>query len=212
MMSMNLVDLFSLLASGAVLGLTAGISPGPVLTLVISETLRKDRKAGIKVALSPLITDIPIILISLLLLSGLKQSDTALGIIALTGSVFLVVLGIDCLKFKGMRPDVTGSGPGSLLKGVTANLMNPHPYLFWITVGGPLVVKGWQTGFLAVVVFFLSFYMSLVGSKVIVALLTERSKTIMNDRGYIRIMQILGIALFVFAALFLAEGIKTLAA
>ena len=211
-MSMNLVDLFSLLASGAVLGLTAGISPGPVLTLVISETLRKDRKAGIKVALSPLITDIPIILISLLLLSGLKQSDTALGIIALTGSVFLVVLGIDCLKFKGMRPDVTGSGPGSLLKGVTANLMNPHPYLFWITVGGPLVVKGWQTGFLAVVVFFLSFYMSLVGSKVIVALLTERSKTIMNDRGYIRIMQILGIALFVFAALFLAEGIKTLAA
>lgn len=211
-MSMNLVDLFSLLASGAVLGLTAGISPGPVLTLVISETLRKDRKAGIKVALSPLITDIPIILISLLLLSGLKQSDTALGIIALTGSVFLVVLGIDCLKFKGMRPDVTGSGPGSLWKGVTANLMNPHPYLFWITVGGPMVVRGWQTGFLAVFFFFLSFYMSLVGSKVIVALLTERSKTIMNDRGYIRIMQILGIALFVFAALFFAEGIKTLAA
>ena len=206
-----MADFISYLSAGAILGLTAGISPGPVLTLVISETLRKNRYAGIKVALSPLITDIPIITISLLLLSGFGKSDTALGIIALTGGLFLIYLGVDCLKIRGMRPEGEDAGAGSLIKGISANLMNPHPYLFWITVGGPFVFKAWKTGIWFVVIYFLSFYLLLVGSKVIVALIAERSKSLLNYSGYIWIMRVLGVALFVFAALFIMDGLKILA-
>ena len=40
------------LTIGTVLGLSAGFAPGPLLTLVIAETLQHDIKAGIKVALT----------------------------------------------------------------------------------------------------------------------------------------------------------------
>jgi len=205
-----LTEFFSFFLTGALLGLTAGISPGPVLTLVISETIRKNRQAGIKVALSPLITDFPIILISLLLLSGFDQSRTALGIIALAGALFLLYLGYDCLKFKDLNPDLENPGPGSLMKGAAANLLNPHPYLFWITVGAPIVFKAWQVNGWAVAAFFLSFYLFLVGSKIMVALLVHRSKAFLNSRGYTWIIRGLGIILFIFALFFLLDGIKML--
>ena len=44
------------LTLGTVLGLSAGLAPGPLLTLVISETLQHDIRAGIKVAVAPFIT------------------------------------------------------------------------------------------------------------------------------------------------------------
>ena len=75
-------DLFTYIMLGATLGLSAGISPGPLLTLVISESLKHGPGGGIKVALSPLITDLPIILASLLILARLGKSPAAVGIIA----------------------------------------------------------------------------------------------------------------------------------
>lgn len=44
---------------GIALGLSAGLSPGPLQAIVISETLLKGKKEGIKVALAPLLTDLP---------------------------------------------------------------------------------------------------------------------------------------------------------
>lgn len=43
------------LTVGTVLGLSAGFAPGPLLALVISETLRHGIPAGVRVALAPII-------------------------------------------------------------------------------------------------------------------------------------------------------------
>jgi len=59
-----------------VLSVSAGFAPGPLLTLVISETLQHDIKSGVKVALAPIITDLPIII-----LSKLTNFHDILGII-----------------------------------------------------------------------------------------------------------------------------------
>jgi threonine/homoserine/homoserine lactone efflux protein len=193
---------------GAVLGLSAGISPGPLLTLVITETMRHNSKEGIKVALSPLITDLPIILVSLLILSGFGSSSEILGLISFAGGIFVSWLGYECLKTKQLMPDLENPAPGSLKKGIVANLLNPHPYLFWITVGAPMVIKARQTGISAVIAYFLSFYILLVGSKITIALLVDKSKGFLKSRAYVWIMRILGIALLVFAVLFFLNGIK----
>ena len=60
------MDLFWI---GIGLGLAAGISPGPLLTLVISTTLERGFRAGTRIAIAPLITDAPIIVVTLLILS-----------------------------------------------------------------------------------------------------------------------------------------------
>ncbi|MCX9013779.1 MAG: hypothetical protein OIN89_03135 [Candidatus Methanoperedens sp.] len=55
-----MIETLTFLVSGMIFGLTSGISPGPLLTLVISETLKNGSSGGMKVAVAPLITDIPI--------------------------------------------------------------------------------------------------------------------------------------------------------
>ena len=45
------------LVAAAVFGLSGGLSPGPLLALVVAETLARGRSSGLAVAASPLITD-----------------------------------------------------------------------------------------------------------------------------------------------------------
>ena len=50
---------------GAGIGLVAGVSPGPVLTLVVAETLKGGWLRGAAVAAGPLLADGPIILLAI---------------------------------------------------------------------------------------------------------------------------------------------------
>jgi len=55
-------SLFGVLTIGFLLGAPAGITPGPMLVLIISETFRHGIRAGAKVAFIPLLTDLPVVL------------------------------------------------------------------------------------------------------------------------------------------------------
>jgi len=49
----------SFMISGIVFGLSGGLTPGPLFTLVVSETLKHGVKEGIKVSVVPLFSDLP---------------------------------------------------------------------------------------------------------------------------------------------------------
>jgi threonine/homoserine/homoserine lactone efflux protein len=94
--------MLSFLTAGIILGLSAGFAPGPLLTLVISETLQHDVKAGIKVALAPILTDLPIIICTLFILVKLADFHHILGIISIIGACFILYLGIKNIKAAGL--------------------------------------------------------------------------------------------------------------
>ncbi len=77
---------------GLSLGLGAGLSPGPLLTLVITATLERGFGAGLRVALAPFITDLPIILATLLFLNSLPE--VAVVGLTLAGGLFVLYLGV----------------------------------------------------------------------------------------------------------------------
>ncbi|MBW2573145.1 MAG: LysE family transporter, partial [Deltaproteobacteria bacterium] len=176
---------FSFLFSGVVFGLSAGLSPGPLLTLVISETLKHDVKEGIKVSIAPILTDLPIVMFTILVLSRLSNMLTLLGVVSLLGSAFLVYLGYESISFKGVDIDVEQAKPQSIRKGVIANFLNPAPYLFWFTIGAPLVLKAFHIGIFPAFAFILGFYVFLVGSKVLVAVVVGKSRFFLKSRNYI---------------------------
>ena len=195
---------------GALFGLTAGLSPGPLLTLVISETLKHNKREGIKIAISPLITDIPIVLISFFVFSRLSQFSSILGAISILGGIFIAFLAYETLKTRELNIHLTGTQASSLKKGIIANFLSPHPYLFWVTVGAPLALKAFETNLLALILFLLSFYVFLIGSKMIIALLVSRSKLLLTNIIYLWTMRLLGIVLLLFSLLFIYEGVKYL--
>lgn len=201
--------MISILIIGSLLGLSAGIAPGPLLTLVISETLQHDIKAGIKVALVPLITDLPIILLALLLSTSLSELNHILGVISLFGGCFILYLAYNNLRIDAVELDEQEfKKPASLTKGILANTLSPHPYLFWLTVGAPVVNKAMNKNILTALLFILSFYVCLVGSKITLVILTGKSKSFLSGKPYIYTMKFLGIILCFFAIMLFYDGLN----
>ena len=202
--------MLTFLTTGTILGLSAGITPGPILALVISETLNHDIWAGIKIALAPIITDLPIIILTLFILSKLSGFNTILGIISLLGGCFILYLGFESMGTKGMSIQLGNSKPRSLQKGIVVNLLSPHPYLFWISVGGPLTVKALQQSIVSAAAFIISFYVLLVGSKIVLAITVGKSKSFLTEKSYIYTMRLLGVVLFILAIFLFWDGLELL--
>ncbi|HBA89217.1 MAG TPA: hypothetical protein DCZ75_14915 [Geobacter sp.] len=198
------------LSIGLVLGLSAGFSPGPLLMLVISESLHHGTKSGVKVALSPVITDLPIVLATLLLLVKVSGYHGILGGISLAGGLFVMYTGYQSIRTRPVRLDLPKEQPRSLQKGVLTNFLSPHPYLFWITVGAPVLTKSLGTGWSACLAFIGSFYLCLVGAKVVLAIAVGKSKAFLSSTLYLYIMRFLGMLLIIFAVLLFREGGKLL--
>jgi threonine/homoserine/homoserine lactone efflux protein len=98
----------------------------------------------------------------------------------------------------------------ALKQGVLVNLLNPHPYLFWFTVGTPMIAKLWGRSPWFSVLWVAGFYIMLLGSKVILAVLFGRSRTLFNRQSFLWVQRILGLALAVFSLMLIKEGVLLL--
>ncbi len=200
----------SLALAAASLGLSAGFSPGPLFSLVLAQTLRHGPAEGVKVALAPVLTDAPIILVCWLVLSRFSGTPAVLGLVSLAGAGLLVRYGLACFTAPPLTAGADGEAPRSLLRGVAANFANPHPYLFWVAIGVPLLLDAAADGTAAVVVFLAVFYLAIVGAKVTAAVVTGRCGRFLSGRGYRLLMAALGLSLFYFAVSFLRQAFSLL--
>ena len=190
-----------MLLLGLTLGLSAGLSPGPLMTLVITTALRDGFWHGLRVAAAPFVTDLPIILLSVFVLNLLPP--WTLAFVGVIGGGYVVYLGWETVRsasaagvliLQGAPPSQT-SGRQSLLRGAAVNALNPHPYLFWATVGGPTLLTAFSQSLLPGVLFLLGFYITLIGSKVAVAALVYSQARRFSAAWYQRILVLLGLLL-----------------
>jgi len=196
------------LLSGILLGLAAGLSPGPIITLIVSETLKNGKKEGIKVAVSPLISDSLIVLFVLAILSSIAASTIILGVISLLGACFLIYLGLTNLRVKIKESEDNHKKANVLLRAITTNLLNPNTYMFWLTIGGPRILESARIHISVAIFFILGFYMTLLGSQTTVAIVVARSRNLVKSKYYAYIIRALGILLIVFALTFMREALE----
>ena len=202
--------MLSYLISGILLGLSAGLAPGQTNTLIISHTLRYGPREGAKIAFAPLFTDVPIIALGVLLIGSFSNTDQVLGVLSLLGAVVLVLLGVGNLRQKPLHIDVTDEAPFSILKGVTVNVLNPHPYIFWFGVGTPLIIKAAEQSWWHALAFLLPFLICIVGAKLGIARVSGRSRKFLEGEAYIWVVRFLGVVLIVFAGFLLKDGLLLL--
>jgi threonine/homoserine/homoserine lactone efflux protein len=156
---------------GLSLGFGSGIAPGPLLALVMTTTLQRGLLAGVRVALSPLVTDAPIILLCVLVLTNLPAAFAS--VVSLLGGLFVIYLGIEglrdarhaTLEIKA-SPD---SGARDLLRGALVNALSPHPWLFWLGVGAIKVLDAWKKSPANAFGFLFGFFLLLIGCKIAIA-------------------------------------------
>ena len=181
--------------TGLILGITAGISPGPLMAVLISETLKGNIKNGLIISIIPVITDIPLIIFLVIFLKQMQYIDLLTRILSFAGFVVLLYYGIKDLLTDKIEINLDVSKISSFRKGFITNLLNPHPYIFWGLVGVPFMING---TIMQMVLFVVLFFTGIVGSKVTIAILTEKSKKFIHSRYYLYLIKLSGLVLIVF--------------
>jgi threonine/homoserine/homoserine lactone efflux protein len=133
-----------------VLGMTyafaAAVQPGPLQAYTISQTLSHGWRRALPAAFSPLLSDGPIIVLVLLVLSRLPA--WLIPAVRCAGGVLLLFLAFLAARswrgFDAGRTAPATAEPRSLMGATLVNLMSPGPYLGWSLVMGPLLLKGWH--------------------------------------------------------------------
>lgn len=201
------------LGLGLGLGIGAGITPGPLLALIINETLRGGWQSGVLVALAPPLGDIVVVALCFWVLIHLPEG--MLPLLGVGGGLYILFLAWETLRTTGVAlPSASNTDTRhrrSLLKGLIVNLLNPHPYIFWMTVAGPLVSRSYQqSAFGPILAFVSGFYGCLVGSKLVLALLVHNGRARLQGKGYQLALRVSGGFLFLFALMLIWGGVRQL--
>jgi threonine/homoserine/homoserine lactone efflux protein len=139
-----------------------------------------------------------------------EGQDNVIALISLAGAAYLLHLGISSLRTDHIDLAVSNGEKNSFKKGIVANLLSPHPYLFWITIGGSLFFRALDVDILAVVLFLASFYFMLVGAKITIALFVGKFRAFLKNNYYLYTIRFLGVVYLVFALLFIEQGLSLL--
>jgi threonine/homoserine/homoserine lactone efflux protein len=154
--------MLSYLIQGLGMGIYAGVLPGPTQAFILSKTIKNGWKNALPLAFVPLVSDLPIALLFCLLVSALPAN--LLLIIQLFGGGYLVFLGHQ--TWKAAKVDGTESTQSEQARGfwqtVGINFTNPNVYVFWGTIGAPIVVSGWNQNPATGLAFILGMYTMLV--------------------------------------------------
>ena len=204
---MEIEIILTLAAAGIALGLFEGIRPGPLLTMVIRETLTGGWYAGARAASAPIFTDGPLIIVSIFLSGWIAEQPSILFVISLLGAGFLVWFGIDCFRIEAPDPDIEQEAvTGSFRRGVITNLLNPNVYVFWFLIGGPLMASAADEEPLAPVAYAVSFLITIIIVKMAIALIFDRTRGSMSPRVYKIALGICGLGMIGFSAGFLYQA------
>ena len=205
-MEINLI--IALIVAGISLGVIEGIKPGPLLAMVIRETLSGDLRAGIRTAAAPIFTDGPLIIISLFAATWFAANSTILALISILGAFFLMKMGLECFY---MNPPTLESDnydySTSFRRGILTNLLNPNVYVFWFLIGGPLMASAAEKEPLAPIAYAISFLISIILVKTFIAYLFDKSRGNISSKTYKFALTLCGIAMLIFAGAFILQGI-----
>ena len=189
--------------SALIFGLTARFKPGPLGIVVIQQTLEHGLRHGLKACLAPIITDGPIIIAALVVLTQFRDITKFIGILSFVGGLYLLWLSSKIIRIKEINVSNTLSNPKSLETAIKVNFLSTNPYLFWFTVGGAYLAPGTKSQSAAFIVVSIG---TLVASKMITAWIAAYFRELLDSKAYVWVMRLLGLLLAGFGILFIVRS------
>jgi threonine/homoserine/homoserine lactone efflux protein len=209
--------MFFFLTQGISIAFAAGAQPGPFTTFLIGRTLAQGWRKSIILIFTPLVTDVPIILLAVIVL---KQFPPELRrVIELIGGLYLLWIAYGSWKqFKAgaisFKADDSSAGVGQrklLFQGAMMGWLSPGPYIFWATLNGPMLVRGLNESVLSGLGFLLGFYGTFIGILGLYIVVFDRLRRI-DERVTRGIVLLTLVIMLAFGLWLIARGIGVIAA
>ena len=208
------------LLAGLALGIGSGVAPGPLLALALTTTLRRGLRAGLLVAAAPLVSDALIIALALTLIAQLPA--TVVTVMSIVGGLVVLAFGVETLRSvpkadpSRMREDPPSASrwpqlaTHPLAQATVLNLLNPAPWIFWLTAGGTLLVEAWTRTPIDAVALLVAFYVGIVGSKALIVAGIAAGRHRLTTTAYRRLLAGASGLLFLVGAVLVVRGLAEL--
>ncbi|AUB55188.1 lysine transporter LysE [Methanobacterium subterraneum] len=189
-------------------GLSGAMVPGPMLTVTISDSLRKGSQAGPLVVLGHVIAEISLIILLVLGLGWVIGSQTITMVIGGIGGVMLIYIGYSIAR-SPVPEEIPGDGEpiekrGSVLSGVITSVTNPYFYLWWATVGWAFMLKGIElAGIIGVLSFLVGHWGADLSWYSLVSFFTSKGRHVLPGKRYRIMMIICGVFLVLLGVYFI---------
>ena len=165
--------LLTYLLKAAAIGFSAGVTPGPLQAVFLSYAIKGGWKRALPAAFAPLVSDGPVILLVMLVLTNIPASFVR--ILQIGGAVFLLYLAWDTYKayrsYQEIEVAQATSGWQTLFKATAMNLLAPGPWLFWSLINGPNLAEIWAQSPLWGTAYLICFYGVFIISNIILIVL-----------------------------------------
>jgi threonine/homoserine/homoserine lactone efflux protein len=198
-------EILQMLAMAFTIGLTGALAPGPTLVATVNSSLKEGWTAGPKVAAGHALVET---MIFLLIIGGLADAMQGYSrAIALTGGLALVIFGF--MTVLGSRSATLTVSKGQIignayLAGIITSVANPYFWIWWLSIGGALVLSGLHSGVIMAALFMIGHWLADFGWLAVVSISLDRGRSILSERSYRLILGICGIFLVCFGVYFLS--------
>ncbi|MBN1134926.1 MAG: LysE family transporter [Methanosarcinaceae archaeon] len=203
-----MLEILNMLLVGFTVGLSGALVPGPMLFATIETSLKNGWLAGPSVVMGHAVLEFAICVLVVLGMTSLVGSSV-ISAISVIGGVFLIIFGLMTIKGASDASEAFDTSSGITSSPVTAGLItsvsNPYFWLWWITAGSALVLKGLEIGILAAVFFVIGHWLADLCWYCAVSVSFSRGKTLMSHATYKWILTACGVFLILFGGWFVLD-------
>ena len=202
------MDMLILLFTGFTIGISGAMIPGPLTFFTISEVIKSNRFAGLKIIAGHMALELIFIAAILLKLHRFLDYERFLSFVTLTGGAALILMGALLLIFSPKlkvndRQSEKPFGKGLFLGGVFFSALSPGFLIWWATIGISTIIRSLLFGVIGVVVLTLGHWAADVGWYWSLSYAVDKGRRLLNDRVYRNIIKVSSVFLIILGVKFL---------
>lgn len=213
-------ELFEIFFGAMVVGFSGALTPGPMLTLVISSAAEKGFWTSVFIVVGHAVLELAVIAALFLGLIRYLENPLIARVIGIVGGIFLLYLGVDILvsvirkrfiiDFKSIikKRTMNVRSTGIIMaRGIMVSLMNPYWYIWWISIGAAFIIKSVKFEFSGVTAFFTGHISADFTWYLFIGFLINTGRRFFNQKIYNGILIACSIFLFYLGIRFIVDAL-----
>jgi len=210
--------LAAIFASSLMVCFSGALMPGPLLTVIISQSAQRGFWQGPLLVLGHAIAELAIVLALTAGLGRLLKRKAVAGLIGLLGGAFLLWMGLDIARsawwgtvsLNLTSAERSGTQVGPVVAGALVSISNPYWVLWWATVGVSYVALALRQGSLGLASFYVGHILADLSWYSLVAFVITAGRSLLNQPVYRGILLICSFFLITLSIYFIYSGLNFL--